>query len=1400
MESPNSKAGDPGTTPGLHVGPLLLSERFELQRQIGTGGMSTIFCGHDRHTDRPVAIKVLSGRNLPEAERFRHEAQLLADLEHPAIVKYVAHGATPAGEHFLVMEWLDGLTLEDRLVHGPLTVSDSIALVRRVSDGLAAAHRRGIVHRDIKPSNLFLPNGQLGEVKLLDFGLARRVLDPRRQTQTGAIMGTPMYMAPEQARGESHIDGRADLFALGCVLFESLTGQPPFTGPTAMAVLAKICLDESLPIRELCPGLPAPLLLLLEQLLAKRPDQRPARAEDVLVALEARELEGGDDAEAATVALAHREARRAGTIRQTLTAGEQRVISVVLVTRPKPRLGAMSADLEEPGTRRTLVLPLGAPLLSEEEWRLLRADLEPLGARGERLLDGSIVVTLAGRGPPPDQAVVAARAALRIRARLPHTAVTISTGRAVIFGQLPVGAVIDRGAELLRDEPAGNIRLDETTAGLLDSRFVLDGESRRMLLGERELYDSPRTLLGRVTPFVGRARELAALEATFEECVEESVARAVLVIGPPGIGKSRLRHELIERLQPRARGFELLMGRGDVVRAGSPFGLIAPAIRAAAGIAAADLPEIRQRKLVSHVERHVRQDDSRRVTEFLGELVGVPFADEESAALRAAREDARLMSDQMRSAWIDWLDAECRAHPVLLVIEDLQWGDQPSLQLVDAALRLLADRPLLVVAFARPEIDERFPALWDDRNLQRLRLPPLTRKASEALVRGVLGPSLSEASAATPRARRPPDPQPVADQATSIVDKADGNPFFLEELIRAFADGSDGQLPETVLGMVQARLDAFGPAAKRVLRAASIFGLAFRAEGLAALLGDNDRSELPELIALLVAHEVFFPARAGVSGRSAARTISPTAVATTPPPELPPPSPASRWGGAASDELSFRHTLLREAAYASLTDGDRALGHRLAAEWLEKAADHEPLVLADHFERGGDLSRASVWYAAAATEALEANDLPQALAWAERGASCGATGSVLANLLLVQARAHFWRGEYADSERRALEALQNTTRGSAVWFHGVAELSAALGQQGQYVGVARWASLASSAIPSDGGSAQLACLIRAAGYLLPGGRYEACESLLARVETEVGGFHRLEPALAARAHAVRATRLVHSGDQAHAISLFELALEACEAAGDRRTACEMRTNVATMMADVGALNEAEILLRRAHAEAQEMALQFVVAHAIINLAAVLAYQGRLDEARRSARTALTAAQAQGDSRFQGGALLYLSTVDYLDGRFAESEANARAATQILAAPLQPSALASLSRALLAQGRTDEALRHACVAADLLGQAGHIEEYEALVRLMHAETLAATGSAEEARAALRTAYRRLVARAAQIRNERWRIGFLTRIPDHARTIAVARQWGLIDEPGAPALPAAELQEPAGRDIA
>ncbi|HWE27388.1 MAG TPA: serine/threonine-protein kinase, partial [Polyangia bacterium] len=205
--------------PGVVVGT-----RFEVESVAAVGGMGTVYRARDRADGQRVALKLMRGSEL---DRFVSEAEVLASLRHPHIVRYVAHGEAGPGELFIAMEWIDGEDLAARLRRAPLSIRESVIVARTVAAALAVAHARGVVHRDLKPSNLLIPDGDVGALKLVDFGVA--YLDDARGgvvTRTGAILGTPSYMAPEQARGQHPLSPRADVFSLGAVLFEAIAGQP----------------------------------------------------------------------------------------------------------------------------------------------------------------------------------------------------------------------------------------------------------------------------------------------------------------------------------------------------------------------------------------------------------------------------------------------------------------------------------------------------------------------------------------------------------------------------------------------------------------------------------------------------------------------------------------------------------------------------------------------------------------------------------------------------------------------------------------------------------------------------------------------------------------------------------------------------------------------------------------------------------------------------------------------------------------------------------------------------------------------------------------------------------------------------------------------------------------------
>ena len=299
----------------------VIDERFELVREAGAGGMGIVFQARDRRDGSFVALKVLTLEGSQNATRFLREAEVLAQLSHPAIVRYVAHGGGPGGATpYIAMQWLEGEDLSQRLLRGPLAVDEAITLVGRVAEAAGAAHARGFVHRDLKPGNIFLEGGDPDRVKLLDFGLARELAPPTALTAAGIVVGTVGYLSPEQARGSS-VDARSDVFAMGCILFECLTGGPAFSGVHVVATLAKLLVEEAPRVRSLRRDVPGALDSLVARMLEKKPDARPSDGLAVASALEA--MRSRETSPIPSIAPSGR--------LPALGTSEQRVMAVILV-------------------------------------------------------------------------------------------------------------------------------------------------------------------------------------------------------------------------------------------------------------------------------------------------------------------------------------------------------------------------------------------------------------------------------------------------------------------------------------------------------------------------------------------------------------------------------------------------------------------------------------------------------------------------------------------------------------------------------------------------------------------------------------------------------------------------------------------------------------------------------------------------------------------------------------------------------------------------------------------------------------------------------------------------------------------------------------------------------------
>ena len=264
--------------------PQLIAGRFRIEREIGTGGMGTVYLATHLGLERPVAVKIIKREfagDADVADRFLREARTMAKLRHTHAAMIFDAGNLPDGRHFIVMEFVEGETLSQALAReGKFSATRAVQIATQICDVLEEAHRLGIVHRDLKPSNILL--GKRG-VCVLDFGVAKVLASSAESTATyastgsGQLIGTPRYMSPEQCLGQ-RVGARSDLYSLGVLLYEMLAGRPPFVDPLQSALLIKQATAPAPPLPRLCPDVGRPLALAVHTFLAKRPDDRPRTA------------------------------------------------------------------------------------------------------------------------------------------------------------------------------------------------------------------------------------------------------------------------------------------------------------------------------------------------------------------------------------------------------------------------------------------------------------------------------------------------------------------------------------------------------------------------------------------------------------------------------------------------------------------------------------------------------------------------------------------------------------------------------------------------------------------------------------------------------------------------------------------------------------------------------------------------------------------------------------------------------------------------------------------------------------------------------------------------------------------------------------------------------------------
>jgi serine/threonine protein kinase/tetratricopeptide (TPR) repeat protein len=990
---------------GSRLGP------YELIEEIGAGAMATVYRAYQPSMDRYVAVKAIDASHVRDDEaiaRFQCEARLIARLEHLHILPVYDFDGTH-DPPYIVMRYLEGGTVRDVLAQGPLPLDEVTYLIQQVGSALHYAHRQGIVHRDVKPANVLIDTE--GNAFVSDFGIARILDESARRgeslTMTGSSVGTPAYMAPEQIQGHSQVNERADIYALGAFLFEMVTGELPFQGPSLIQLLYQHLNDPVPDPRILRPELPPTLGSVIQQAMAKEPQDRYGTAE-AFVAAAIKAIGAG-----AAVPLAIRAAARASQqeiFRQRETNREEieRTQAHFRATRGGAWRTPSSEGPAGEHRRNVTVLSViaadyleiveeaeGGVAAREATDALWDAAREFIAARGGQVYtcnEDSLLALWGAAGAREDDPENAIRAALDIRDALQELSSNLPGAEGA--AGVPAQFGLNSGTALLA--PAGDdgaftvsgatVSLANRVAQRADGEILITHDTYRgvqgvfnMLVADplrvrgrpdplplytvtaekaRAFRRTVRDVEGVVTEMVGRRAELLMLQDVFEDAIEESETQVVTIIGQAGIGKSRLLAQFDEWSDLHPVTFRLFQGRATSAMTRRPYALLRDVMSFRFEILDSDPFEVIRDKLEDGVAL-LTGNPNPEMAHMIGHLCGFDFSTSEH--IKGLLIDPQQLIGRARQWFKRLFIATAALNPILIELEDVHHADDASLDLFNELVTEHQELPLLMVCLARPTLLERRPAWGSGHQLHHhIHLEPLTRRESRLLAREILQkvPDLSRA---------------LRDR---LVDQAEGNPFYMEEMVKMLVEDrvivleSDDtwrveasrlenlRVPPTLDRLLQVRFDTLLYPEKLALQRAAVVGRVFYDTAVAAL-DEADSAHLEDLAVILglLAERGFIHARE-----------------------------TSAFAG--HTEYVFDQQMMRDSIYDKLLRQQARDYHAAVADWLvevagERVAEYYPLI-AEHYEKGSKVEQAARYLRLAGERSYSVSALADARAAFER--------------------------------------------------------------------------------------------------------------------------------------------------------------------------------------------------------------------------------------------------------------------------------------------------------------------------------------------------------------------------------------------------------------------------------
>lgn len=878
---------------------------YRVLKLLGSGGMGVVLHAEDIHLNRPVALKVIKtdySRDPETRKRFMREARAMAHVkcDHVVTVYQVGEDNNTC---FIAMEMLEGEPLDslmDRVERPALT--EALRIAREVARALASAHSRGVIHRDIKPANIWIEES--GRIKLLDFGLARPESTDIKLTGTGIVMGTPAYMAPEQARADA-TDERADLFSLGCLLYRLSCGEPPFYGANAMALMVALIESSPEPPSRINPEIPPILDDLVLQLLAKSPDGRPKSAAEVIARIEAieRELSGAN--------VGHQSILRKSPIPAfgSFDSDSDSYSSASIFKNVRSFNGAISGQTSirprEAEHRQVTMLVCSCNLFESEDFiehfeaaeqddllnifrDTCREAVQAFDGTIVRWNDESLLVCFGYPTAYEDAAIRAAKASLSILAELKSISeivrternldlqpwLVLNTGRAIVEMKndevTVVGEARNIAVRLREVASSDQVICSESTHKLLNELFectVLGDHKFKNLAQPISLFQihsvlehiAPSQLSEQVelTPLTGRDLELGLLKARWEQS-KEGAGQIVHLIGEAGLGKSRLVRELKHHISG-SRNLSTAESEGDPASSSRTPHVVewycSPHFQNSGLYPAKSFfqrllqfkpneqPSARLDRLMNHFKQYnLAQPDT---VALLASLLNIPTDDRFPPLLltpvREREETFRVLKD--------WMHAYSSEQPVLFVVEDMHWADSSTAEFLTHFIAETSHGQIFTLITSRPEFQPPWPS---KSNQTSVALAQLNKAQVGDLMHKKTGSVVS---------------QSVIEQ---VFDRAGGVPLFIEEFTKlaqdtGLLDDGSGDLiksiarviPPTLQDLIMARLERL-EGDRELAQLAATLGREFSHEML-ALVSDLDAptldSELTKLVGAEILHE-----------------------------------------------------------------------------------------------------------------------------------------------------------------------------------------------------------------------------------------------------------------------------------------------------------------------------------------------------------------------------------------------------------------------------------------------------------------------------------------------------------------------------------------------------------------